>query len=275
MGSDKEILGERRAKAKVIIFKDGPSFPAFRILTRICGSAPWNARLQFLAPRVQHYARQSRCSNRKNQSLRCSHPKDKVLIGRGDFGTVPPAVPNHELLDLAVSDRPLIVHNTSEHALWVNAKALAFAGINDQPIADPAEERYVVRDASGHPSGLLLESAMELVERAVFVALSRDEKLAMLREAAHYLNRFGITSVVNATGSLPEIELYAALRDRGELTVRTRTSFGAVAVNHHLSPQFLADLEEARTRYHDGWVSANLVKFFADGGSGMIPPLTI
>jgi predicted amidohydrolase YtcJ len=132
----------------------------------------------------------------------------------------------------------------------------------------------VIRDASGHPSGLLLESAIELVERAVFAALSREEKLAMLRDASRYLNSFGITSVVNATGSLPEIGLYAALRDRDELTVRTRNSFGAVAVNHHLTQLFLDDLEKARTQYHDDWVSANLVKFFADGGSGMIPPLT-
>ena len=210
----------------------------------------------------------------KIKAFAADHPNDKVLIGRADFGTVPPAVPTHELLDRAVSDRPVIIHNTSEHALWVNAKALAFAGITDQPVADPAEERNVIRDASGHPSGLLLEAAMERVERAVFAALSRDEKLALLRDASHYLNTFGITSVVNATGSLPEIELYAALRDRGELTVRTRNAFGAVAVNHHLTSQFLADLEKARAQYHDDWVSANLVKFFTDGGSGMIPPLT-
>jgi len=210
----------------------------------------------------------------KIKAFAADHPNDKVLIGRADFGTVPPAVPTHELLDRAVSDRPVIIHNTSEHALWVNAKALAFAGITDHPVADPAEERNVIRDASGHPSGLLLEAAMELVERAVFAALSRDEKLALLRDASHYLNTFGITSVVNATGSLPEVELYAALRDRGELTVRTRNAFGAVAVNHHLAPQFLADLEKARSQYHDDWVSANLVKFFTDGGSGMIPPLT-
>ncbi len=202
------------------------------------------------------------------------HLKDKVIFGRADFGTAPPGTPTHDLLDRAVSDRPLIIHHTSEHALWVNAKALEFAGITDQPVADPTEERNIVRDASGHPSGVLLEAAMELVERAVFAALSQEEKLAMLRDASHYLNRFGITSVVNATGNLPEIELYAALRDRGELTVRTRNSFGSVAVNHHLTPQFLADLEKARTEYHDDWVSANLVKFFSDGGSGLIPPLT-
>ena len=80
--------------------------------------------------------------------------------------------------------------------------------------------------------------------------------------------------MVNATGSLAELELYAASRDRGELTVRTRTSFGAVAVNHHLTPEFLKDLETARERYRDDWVSANLVKFFVDGGTGLIPPLT-
>ncbi|MGD1097260.1 MAG: amidohydrolase family protein, partial [Bryobacteraceae bacterium] len=84
-------------------------------------------------------------------------------------------------------------------------------------------------------------------------------------EAAHFLNSYGITSVVNATGNLKEIEVYGALRDRGQLTVRTRTSFAEVSVNHHLTPQFLADLEKARTTYHDDWVSANLVKFFSDG----------
>ncbi len=202
------------------------------------------------------------------------HPHDKVLFGRADFSTTPPSTPTHELLDRAVPDRPVVVHHTSEHALWVNAKALALAGINDQPVADPTEEKYIVRDASGHPSGILMESAMALMERALADQFSQDEKLVLLHDGSHYLNSFGITSVVNATGNLQEIQLYAALRDHGQLTVRTRTSFGAVAVNHHLTPEFLADLEKARTLYHDDWVSANLVKFFVDGGTGLIPPLT-
>ena len=210
----------------------------------------------------------------KIKAYAASHPAEKVLIGRADFGTTPPASPLHELLDRAVSDRPVVIHHTSEHALWLNAKALELAGITDKPVADPAEEKYVIRDASGHPSGVLLEAAMELAERAVFPLFTLEEKLVMLCDASHYLNRYGVTSVVNATGSLQEIELYAALRDRGQLTVRTRNSFGAVAVNHHLTPNFLGDLEKARSLYHDDWVSANLVKFFSDGGSGMIPPLT-
>lgn len=203
-----------------------------------------------------------------------SHPNGKVLIVRADFSTTPPSTPTHELLDRAVSDRPVIVHHTAEHSLLLNAKALALAGITDQPVVDPEEEKNIIRDASGHPSGLLLEAAMAIVERALQPLFPQEEKLEFLRDAAHHLNQFGITSVVNATGNLAEIQLYAALRDRGELTVRTRTSFGAVAVNHHLTPEFLSDLEKARTLYHDDWVSANLVKFFVDGGTGLIPPLT-
>jgi predicted amidohydrolase YtcJ len=202
-----------------------------------------------------------------------AHPRDAVLFGRADFSTVPPTAPTHALLDRAVPDRPVVIHNTSEHAVWLNSAALQMAGITDRPVADGDEERGVIRDASGHPSGVLLEAAMQLAARAVAERVPLEEKLSMLQAAAHHLNSFGITSVVNATGDLAELELYAALRDRGLLTVRTRTSFGAVAVQHHLTPAFLADLEQARQRYHDDWVSANLVKFFADGGTGLIPPL--
>ena len=201
------------------------------------------------------------------------HPTEKLIFGRADFSPSPPFAPTYELLDQAVGGRPIIVHNISEHAMWLNSKALAAAGITDQPLSDPVEERNVVRDASGHPTGVLIEAAMEAVERYVRATLSEEEQLSMIQVATRHLNSYGITSVVNATGDLAEIKLYAALRDRGLLTVRTRTAFGAVAVPHRLTPQFLADLEEARTKYHDEWVSANLVKFFADGFTGLLAPL--
>jgi hypothetical protein len=207
------------------------------------------------------------------KTFAASHPNDKVLFVRADFSTTPPSTPTHDLLDRAVADRPVVVHYTAEHALWLNARAMALAGLNDQPVADPEEEKYIIRDASGHPSGVLMEAAMQVMERALANQFSLDEKLAFLREASQHLNSYGITSINNASGNLAEIQLYAALRDRGQLTVRTRTAFGAIGVKHHLTPEFLADLDKARTLYHDDWVSANLVKFFADGGTGLIPPL--
>ncbi len=195
-----------------------------------------------------------------------SHPKDKVLFGRVQFA---PTV-THQLLDRAVSDRPVVVHSTTEHNYWVNGKALELAGITDKPVDNPALEKFVVRDAQGHPTGVLREAAMQLMERAL-PAQSLRQKMAWMRAASLYLNRYGITSVTNATGNLAEIEVLAALHRRGELTVRTRTAFGTVGAKHKLTPQFLADLDQAHKMYNDEWVSANLVKFFADGAGG--PPL--
>ena len=193
-----------------------------------------------------------------------SHLKDKVLFGRVQFSTAPDSRATRQLLDRAVSDRPVVVHNTSEHSLWVNSKALALAGVTKKPVADPLEEKYVVRDSTGEPTGVLVDPAMQLIVRAL-PSPPLEEKLALLRDAAHYLNSFGITSVNNATGNLAEMQAYAALHERGQLTVRTRTAFAEVSVNHHLTPQFLADLDKARSLYHDNWVAGNLVKFFADG----------
>jgi predicted amidohydrolase YtcJ len=201
------------------------------------------------------------------------HPQDTVLLARADFSTAPPTTPTAALLDRAVPDRPLVIHNTSEHALWLNSAALKLAGLDERPVKDLDEERGVIRDAGGHATGVLLEAAMQLAGRAVAARISEEDQLAMLRDATRHLNSLGLTSIVNATGDLAELKLYAALRDRGELTVRTRTAFGAVAVQHRLTPQFLAELEQARGLYHDDWVAANLVKFFADGGTGLVPPL--
>jgi len=202
-----------------------------------------------------------------------AHPHDAVLFGRADFSTVPPTTPTSALLDRASPDRPLIIHNTYEHALWLNTVAMKMTGVTDRPVADADEERGIVRDASGNATGVLIEAAMELAARAVARQVPWEEQLAMVETATRYLNSFGITSVVNATGGLAELKLYATLRDRGTLTVRTRTAFGSVAVRHHLTPAFLADLDQARQTYHDDWVAANLVKFFVDGGTGLIPPL--
>ncbi len=274
VGTDDAILKRRRPRTRVIDLKGRTVLPGFvdSHLHAVFGALELHGfnlstsdssitadRPELLVDRIKAFA--------------AEHPTDKMLIGRADFSTAAPFAPSHELLDRAVSDRPVVIHNTSEHALWLNAKAMELAGVGDQPVADPDEERNIIRDASGHPSGVLIEAAMELMERAVFKTIPTDDLLAMLRDATHHLNRYGITSIVNATGSLADVKLFATLRDRGELTLHTRTAFGTVAVAHRLTPQFLADLEEARTAYHDDWVSANLVKFFIDGSTGVYPPL--
>ena len=275
VGTDDEILSRKSAKTDVIDLRGRTVVPGFSD----DHTHMWFGALELhglnlstpefsIAPEDDPEGVVSRI-----KAFAASHPNDRVLFVRADFSTTPPSTPTHELLDRAVADRPVVVHNTAEHALWLNGRAMVLAGLTDQPVANPEEEKYIIRDASGHPSGILMEAAQAIMERALASQFSLEEKLALLRGASQHLNSYGITSVTNASGDLAEIQLYAALRDRGQLTVRTRTAFGAVGVKHHLTPEFLADLDKARTLYHDDWVSANLVKFFADGGTGLIPPL--
>jgi predicted amidohydrolase YtcJ len=274
VGSDAEILKRRSSHTQIIDLHGQTAIPGIvdSHLHMLYGAFALHG-LNLSVPESSLTPDKPDALIERVRAYAAAHPHDAVLFARADFSTVPPTTPRHEILDRAVADRPLVVHNTSEHALWLNAAALAMSGLTDRPVADAAEERGVVRDAGGHPTGVLLEAAMQLTARAVARRVPVEDQLAMLQAAGRYLNSFGITSVVNATGDLAEIKLYAALRDRGTLTVRTRTAFGAVAVPHRLTPQLLADLEEARHRYHDDWVAANLVKFFADGSTGLIPPL--
>ncbi len=274
VGTDAQILKRRSAHAQIIDLKGQTVVPGFvdSHMHMLYGAYALHG-LNLSTPEASVTPDKPELLVKRLQEYAAAHPDDVVLMGRADFSTVPPTTPTHELLDRAVPDRPLVIHNTSEHALWLNAAALKMAGLTNRPVADPVEERGVVRDASGNATGVLLEAAMQLAGRAVAARIPVDQQLGLVRDATHFLNSFGITSVVNATGDLAELKLYATLRDRGELTVRTRTSFGAVAVPHTLNPQFLADLDQARSLYHDDWVSANLVKFFADGSTGLIPPL--
>ena len=274
VGSDADILKHRGGRARVIDLHGQTVIPGIvdSHLHMLYGAFALHG-LNLSTPESSITPDKPDLLIERVRAYAAEHPKDAVLFGRADFSTVPPSTPRSALLDRAVPDRPLVIHNTSEHALWLNTAAIDMAGLTDRPVGDADEERGVVRDASGHPTGVLLEAAMQIAARAVLARIPVEEKLSMLQSASRYLNSFGITSVVNATGDLAEIELYATLRDRGALTVRTRTAFGAVAVAHHLTPRFLADLEEARRRYHDDWVSANLVKFFADGSTGLVPPL--
>jgi predicted amidohydrolase YtcJ len=68
------------------------------------------------------------------RSYAAAHPADAVLFGRADFSTAPPTTPSYRLLDRAVADRPVVIHNSSEHAMWLNSAALKLAGLDDRPV---------------------------------------------------------------------------------------------------------------------------------------------
>jgi predicted amidohydrolase YtcJ len=199
-----------------------------------------------------------------------SHPKAAWVRGGGWlYGLFPPSgLPTKELLDEVLPDRPAAIDSYDLHSLWVNSLALKLAGITantSDPVINGVTVGTIVRDPrTGEPTGVLKEAAMELIWRKI-AKPPIDEQLLALRAGLAYASRLGITSIVNASGDLAELRLYDELHRRGELTLRTTTAFAVIGYPHRLTSEELASFDEGRRRYHDDWVRAGVVKFFADG----------
>jgi hypothetical protein len=204
---------------------------------------------------------------RRVREFAAAHADRPWLLGRGWLYDAfkPSGLPTKQLLDEIVPDRPVVIECYDGHSVWVNSKALALAGI-DKNTPDPklgsAIVGTIVRDpVTGEATGVLKEEAMRII-RGVIPHPTREEKSRALRAGLLEANRHGLTSVVNASGSIEEMELYDELRAKGELTLRMTT---ALMMEPRLSEKTLAMYEEGRHRFHDEWVRAGIIKAFMDG----------
>ncbi|MCF2573641.1 amidohydrolase [Brevibacterium sp. UCMA 11754] len=118
------------------------------------------------------------------------HPDDEWVLGSGWYGDVfTDGFPHRRDLDSVVSDRPASITSHDAHGTWVNTRALEVAGITrDTP--DPDGGR-IVKDAEGNPTGLLFESAAELVTGLFPPNTPADVELA-LRNSQDYFHSLGI-----------------------------------------------------------------------------------
>lgn len=166
-------------------------------------------------------------------------------------------------LDQVTGDRPAFLLNRDHHGAWVNTAALRRAGI-DATTEDPADGR-IERDAAGHPTGVLHEGAMALVERHVPKPTMDQQVRAMLATQSK-LHALGITAwqdaIVGEYPGIPNgIPVYRELIERGQLTARVRGSLwwqrhrGVEQLETHLQTRQLAG----------GRLSLGAVKIMADG----------
>jgi len=194
-----------------------------------------------------------------------THPDRQWLLGRGWFYAVfPNGMPDRVMLDQVVPDRPAAVEAYDSHTTWVNTAALRRLGISDDTPNPPRGE--IQRDAAGHATGILKETAMELVDPALpRKTIAQD--IDSLSSAASLAFRHGLTSVQEAGGGRKQFEIYEALRASGRPMLRTRLGL-------RMEPGVtMADWERRLEEYEvaslphrgDPWISAGIVKAFADG----------
>ena len=162
-----------------------------------------------------------------------------------------------EELDAAAPSNPVYLSAKSLHAGWANSAALRAAGITAST-PDP-QDGQLVRDANGFPTGILLEAAMELVEKAI-PSHTVYQLVEMLRPAQQSLWEFGLTGVHDFDQSA----CFSALQildQASELKLRVVKSIP------------LSMLPEAivlglRTGFGSPFLSIGSVKLFSDGALG-------
>ena len=104
--------------------------------------------------------------------------------------------PNRWDLDLAAPNHPVRLEHRSGHATVMNSLALAQAGINRNS-PEPVEGVIQREDATGEPTGLLLEMAGFLAERLGDLR-NEDDQAEGVSHLSRRLLSYGITSVQDA-----------------------------------------------------------------------------
>ncbi|TXS94080.1 amidohydrolase [Parahaliea maris] len=147
------------------------------------------------------------------------HPDTDWVQGRGWNQVLWPGkdFPGRAALDAVAPDQAVVLARVDGHAIWVNSRALALAGIS-AATPDP-DGGQILRDADGEPTGVLIDNAMNLVY-GVMPADGVAEFAALQHTALEDLARYGLTAVHDAGISAREAAAYQQLRAEGRLPIR-------------------------------------------------------
>lgn len=189
-------------------------------------------------------------------------PPGEWLLGRGwDQNDWPEKrFPTAAELDRAASDRPVYLVRVDGHAGWANTRAISVAGLS-AATADPSGGR-IIRDASGAPAGVFVDTAKTLVESKIPPA-TREVRKRRLAKGLAAAAAVGLTSVHDAGVTVDTVELYKELLKEDALPVR-------VYVMLRGPGEFLEKGAALRPEVGlgDGRLTVRAIKVVADGALG-------
>ncbi|HEX4243385.1 MAG TPA: amidohydrolase family protein [Steroidobacteraceae bacterium] len=170
----------------------------------------------------------------------------------------PAELPSHRDIDAVTPDNPVAIDRYDGHAILVNSKALALAGITAATRDPPGG--VIVRDAAGEPTGVLKDAATELVESRIpaqtHQQIRRTVETALAEAASH-----GVTSVQDMRESYADLAVYSELLREGALTVRL-----------YAAPPIATVDDQARlgtgAAFGGPMLRIGALKMFADGSLG-------
>jgi len=192
-------------------------------------------------------------------------PPGAWILGQGWNETRWPQLqlPTGSDLDEVTAAHPVLLWRSDMHLAVVNSRALQEAGITaDTP--DPPQG-VIDRDASGRPTGVLRELAINLITDVV-PPPAVEEMVAAMREGIPQLHRLGLTGVHDCrvkggSAGRRAFHAYQHLRAAGDLALRTWM---------HLPGERLAEAIALglRTGLGDDCLRVGHLKLFSDGSQG-------
>ncbi len=200
-------------------------------------------------------------------------PGGKWIIGRGwdqnQWGDT--RFPTHEALSRALPDNPVYLVRVDGHAGLANAAAMKAAGVTAAS-QDPSGGK-VMRAASGEPTGLFIDNAKGLLERAIPEPTREDTRQA-IRAAIAESHRYGLVGLHDAGESRGTIDLMEAMAKAGEIPFRLYVMIGddSAAVTHYLA-------RGPQSGLYDNHLWIRAIKLYADGalgsrGAALLEPYT-
>lgn len=186
-------------------------------------------------------------------------PKSAWVVGAGWYNDAWPdaSFPTRQQLDRATGGRPAYMRRKDGHSAWTSTAALKLAGIG-RDSADPPGG-VIDRDASGEPTGILRELAMDAVARLVPEPSDEQFDAAMAR-ALNALVRVGLTGV-HSMDAAQDFAALQRLHARGRLPLRVTYNLPVADLPH-------AERMGVRSGWGDPWLRFWGVKAFLDGSLG-------
>jgi predicted amidohydrolase YtcJ len=160
-------------------------------------------------------------------------------------------------LDLAAPENPVFLTRIDGHAALASRRALAAAGVTRET-PDPPGGR-LIRDASGVPTGVLVDRAQAIVAERV-PQPSRAQLVEQLLLADREMRRVGLTMVHDAGVSPEIVELYRELVESDRFATRVYVMLTGLNTGDWFTRGPLVDPRQRLT--------VRAIKLVADGALG-------
>ncbi|WP_100644443.1 amidohydrolase [Alteromonas facilis] len=190
-----------------------------------------------------------------------AHPDMSWIQGRGWNQVLWPdkQFPTASILDEALADKPVWLTRVDGHAGWANSAALKIAGIDNTTVSP--EGGKILTDDEGNPTGVLIDTAMSLVEQHI-PPLDNNIRMQQLSAAGEHLLSLGITSMHDAGIDRATYDLYQALANKQALPVRIYAMISAT------DPTLAQMLAKGTINSDDDMLLIRSVKAYGDGALG-------